>query len=405
MVRTASSFRTGTTAAVAWWCFGANMKPKPISSMHSATCSGVSSIWTPRASSRSADPHLEVAERLPCLATAQPAPAASRAVVVEMLKVVGPPPVPAVSTRSSLLTLTWAERFRIVRARPTSSATVSPFARRAIRKAPIWTGSARPSMISASAAEVWSAVRCVPLQISSIARVRMSLGMVEALALGAEEVSQQLLALRGEDRLRMELNPLGGQLAVTHAHHDVVVGGGELELAGQVGVRDQRVVAARDPRVGEPLVDGAAVVLHLRVLAVDRVAANDLPSKRFHHRLVPEADAEDWRARFGEGANRIDRDARLLRRTWARRNDEPIGLQPNELGERRLVIADDAHLRAQLPQVLNEVVGEGVVVVDHEDAHSTRLFALRAHGHSGCSAASSTARKTAFALFTDSLNS
>jgi len=36
-------------------------------------------------------------------------------------------------------------------------------------------------MISASAAEVWSAVRCVPSQISSIARVRISLGMVEAL--------------------------------------------------------------------------------------------------------------------------------------------------------------------------------------------------------------------------------
>src|SRR4051794_39383994 len=381
------------------------MKPKPISSMHSATCSGVSSICTPRASRRSAEPHFEVAERLPCLAPAQPAPAAIRAAVVEMLNVVGPPPVPAVSTRSSLLTLTWVERFRIVRARPTSSATVSPFARSAIRNAPIRTGSARPSMISESAAEVWSAVRCVPLQISSIARVRMSLGMVEALALGAEEVGQQLLALRGEDRLRMELNPLGGQLAVTHTHHDVAVGGGELEHAGQVGVRDQRVVAARDQRVGEPLVDGAAVVLHLRVLAVDRVAADDLPSERFHHRLVPEADAEDWRARFGEGANRIDRDARLLRRTWARRNDEPIGLQPNELGDRRLVIADDAHLSAPLPQVLDEVVGEGVVVVDHEDAHSTPLFALRAHGHSGCSVASSTARKTAFALFTDSLNS
>ena len=33
-------------------------------------------------------------ERLPCLATAQPAPAATSAAVVEMLKVDGPPPVP-----------------------------------------------------------------------------------------------------------------------------------------------------------------------------------------------------------------------------------------------------------------------------------------------------------------------
>jgi hypothetical protein len=35
-------------------------------------------------------------------------------------------------------------------------------------------------MISARAADVWSAVRWVPAQISSIARVRMLLGIVEA---------------------------------------------------------------------------------------------------------------------------------------------------------------------------------------------------------------------------------
>ncbi len=76
------------------------MKPKPISSMQRPTCSGSSSMLTPSASSRSAEPHLLVLERLPCLATAQPAPAATSAAAVETLKVEGPPPVPAVSTRS-----------------------------------------------------------------------------------------------------------------------------------------------------------------------------------------------------------------------------------------------------------------------------------------------------------------
>ena len=41
----------------------------------------------PSASSRSADPQRLVAERLPCLATRQPAPAATKAAVVETLKV------------------------------------------------------------------------------------------------------------------------------------------------------------------------------------------------------------------------------------------------------------------------------------------------------------------------------
>ena len=110
-------------------------------------------MFTPSASSTSAEPDRVVAERLPCLATRQPAPAAISAAAVEMLNVVGPPPVPAVSTRPSRETSTGAARPRIVRARPVISATVSPFARSATRNAAIWTSPARPSMISVRAAE------------------------------------------------------------------------------------------------------------------------------------------------------------------------------------------------------------------------------------------------------------
>src|SRR2546422_8469659 len=52
---------------------------------------------TPSASSTSAEPHLEVNDRLPCLATTAPAPAATNAAAVEILKVeTTPPPVPQV---------------------------------------------------------------------------------------------------------------------------------------------------------------------------------------------------------------------------------------------------------------------------------------------------------------------
>jgi hypothetical protein len=135
------------------------MKPKPTSSIQRPTCSGSSSMLTPSASSRSAEPQLLVAERLPCLATAQPAAAATSAAVVETLKVEGPPPVPAVSTRSVRVVATGVASERIVRARPTSSGTVSPLARSAIRKAAVCTSLERPAMISASTAAAWSAVR------------------------------------------------------------------------------------------------------------------------------------------------------------------------------------------------------------------------------------------------------
>src|ERR1044072_3467662 len=287
------------------------MKPKPISSMQRPTCSGLSSMLTPSASSSSAEPQ-GLVERLPCLATAHPAAAATSAAVVETLKVEGPPPVPAVSTRSAREVSTGDASERIVRARPTRPGTASPFARRAIRKAPVCTPSARPSMISARTASAWSAVRWSPAQTASIALVTTSFGI--GLGILAEEVLQQVLALRGEDGLGVELDALGGQLAVTDAHHHVAEAGAELELVGQVGVGDERVIAAGDQGAGQVGVDRPAVMGDLRLLAVDRLALDGAAAEGLDQRLVPEADPQHRRARLGEGSDRLDRDPRLGRR-------------------------------------------------------------------------------------------
>src|SRR4051794_26814893 len=222
------------------------MKPNPISSTQRPTSSGSSSMLTPSASSRSADPHLLVLDRFPCLATAHPAAAATRAAVVETLKVEGPPPVPAVSTRSPRRLLTGVASERIVRARPTSSGTVSPFARSATRKAPACTSPARPSMISARTAAAWSAVRWSPEQTASIARVMTSFGAIDApFSRLAQEISKQLFPLRCQHRLGVELDALGGKLAVAGSHDHVSEAGADLELVGnRARIGHQRVVAA-----------------------------------------------------------------------------------------------------------------------------------------------------------------
>src|SRR4051794_27322626 len=235
IVRTPSSFRTGTTWRMAWWWRGANMKPKPTLSMHSPTAPGSSSMLAPSASSTSAEPHWLVAERLPCLAILQPAPAAMKAAVVDTLKVGLPPPVPAVSTRSpSASTLTASSL--IVRARPAISATVSPLVRSAIRKAAVSASDALPDITSRSTREASSADRSLPPASRSIASVTT--------ALGIEEVAQQRLAVAGEHRLGVELDALRGQLAVAQAHHGLTGAGRYLELGRQVRGDDERVVAA-----------------------------------------------------------------------------------------------------------------------------------------------------------------
>ena len=46
------------------------------------------------------------------------------------------------------------------------------------------------------------------------------------------------------------------------------------------------------------------------------------------------------------------------------------GARLEQLIDARLVVAHDLELGAELAEVLDEVVGEGVVVVDHEHAHA-----------------------------------
>src|SRR3954454_1098780 len=213
------------------------MKPKPASAMQRATPAGSTPRLAPSASSRSAEPDSDVALRLPCLATAQPAPAAISAAVVDTLNVVRPPPVPAVSSRSSRSHSTGVASARIVWARPAISSLVSPFVRSAIRKAPISTSPASPAMISASTRAACSCESERPDASASIASVSTGLAT-------AQEVGEQLLARVGEDGLRMELHALGGQLAVADAHQDAAAVRGGLEAVGKrLLLDDERVVA------------------------------------------------------------------------------------------------------------------------------------------------------------------
>src|SRR4051795_108355 len=209
------------------------MKPKPTSAMQRATASGLRSIRTPKASRTSAEPESPVAERFPCLATAQPAPAAIRAAVVETLNVGRPPPVPAVSIRSvSRPVVTGVANARIVVASPTISSTVSPLVRSATSTPAVSTSEALPAMISASTAAVCSALRSWRDASASIALVMTGLGI-------GEEVAQQVLAVRREDGLGVELHAGRGQVAVAHGHQHAAAVRGGLQAVGQILVHDE----------------------------------------------------------------------------------------------------------------------------------------------------------------------
>ena len=124
-------------------------------------------------------------------------------------------------------------------------------------------------------------------------------------------------------------------------------------------------------------------MLGLGRLAVHRLAAHDRAAVGGGERLVAEAHAEHRHAALAVPADRLLREPRLLRRARAGRDDHPIGAPLEQLGQ---VVPHHVHVGPQLAQVLDEVVGERVVVVDDQDAR---------HAQSPCAQASRIASITA----------
>ena len=200
-------------------------------------------------------------------------------------------------------------RSRMAVANPASSSTVSPRIRRPISSAASWAGVASPSMTAPIARRASSRVSVPPSTMVARAARTCSLMApsarrrpavaneprrgVEQRGLPfpglAQEVREQVRALRGEHALGVELDALDRQRDVADAHDHPV----DLAHRGHAQLRRQRrrvdrerVVAGGHERRRHALEQARAVVGHLRRLAVDEGrGADDRRAERRRHRL------------------------------------------------------------------------------------------------------------------------
>ena len=170
----------------------------------------------------------------------------------------------------------------------------------------------------------------------------------------------------------MELHTLDGELAVAEAHDDAraisIAGpGADFEIGRQALFGDdERVIASCGQRGGNSAKNGLAVVFDQAGLAVHQCfCAYDVAAKSRADGLMTEADSEQGNF-AGEMANQIDADAGVLGRAGTGRNQDTIGVERSDLADREFIVTAYLDLGAELPQILDEVVGERVVVVEDE---------------------------------------
>src|ERR1041385_4583842 len=121
------------------------------------------------------------------------------------------------------------------------------------------------------------------------------------LPLLAKKIAQQVVAVLGQDRLRMELHALDCQHLVAQPHYFVETAILVQRPRGYLENRryrlffdDQRVIARRHERIRQTCEYTLAVVIDQRRLAVhDRTRAHDLAAIQLADALQPEAHAEN----------------------------------------------------------------------------------------------------------------
>ena len=167
----------------------------------------------------------------------------------------------------------------------------------------------------------------------------------------------------------MELDAVDGEVAVGEAHDFAFGGFGGDFKAGREGFAfdNEGVVAGGFEGAGQAgeniltgVEDGRGFAVH------EARSADDVASVNLADTLMAEADTEDGNFST-EMPNHIATDTGIGGRAGPGGNDDFFGSELLDVGNGNLVIAFHKELRTKLAKVLNEVVGERIVVIDDED--------------------------------------
>src|SRR5215472_142103 len=184
-----------------------------------------------------------------------------------------------------------------------------------------------------------------------------------------QEIGEELLARVGEDRFGVELDAFDFVAAVTEAHDDAVIAfRGDHELARQrLPFNNERVITGGRERVRQLAEDIFAVVMDLAGFAMEKFrSADDFSAKSCTNGLVAEANTEDWKF-SGKTLDELDGNARFPRRTRSGRNDNALRAAAGDFFNGDFVVAMDFDVRTELTQILREVVGKRIVVVQQQN--------------------------------------
>src|SRR3954454_627584 len=127
------------------------------------------------------------------------------------------------------------------------------------------------------------------------------------------------------------------------------------------------MIARRVEIIVETTKNTATFVPDAAQLAMDWFRrANDAGAISLPNRLMAKANAEDWHLPAGL-AHKLKANASPVGRAWSWRENDAGRICRQGFRRRDPIVPLDDHLRAQFSQIMDEVEGETVVIVDQEE--------------------------------------
>ncbi len=143
---------------------------------------------------------------------------------------------------------------------------------------------------------------------------------------------------------------------------------------------DEGVIACGRHGAGKALEDAFIIVRDRAGFAVHQMrGAYYISAEGCADGLMSKAHAQD-RNLTREVPNEVDADSRILRCAPAWRNNDALRVHRLHIGDSYLVVAAYLDLGPQFSEILNEVVSEGIVIVEYEDHRLCPMFSLPLDG-------------------------
>jgi hypothetical protein len=180
----------------------------------------------------------------------------------------------------------------------------------------------------------------------------------------------------------MKLHTFQLMLSVSQSHDDAIRRfRRDRQFARQrFPLHDQRMITRCRKRLRQLPENPLVVMMDFAGLPMKQFRRpNDFPSKGSTQRLVSQANSKN-RKSSRQPLNQFNRNPCFQRRARPRRNHDSLRFASSDFFDGNLVVAMHFHFAAQLSQILGQVVGKRIVVVEQQNHCFTFISLLIVRG-------------------------